>query len=616
MKEQMVPIAAIIADVNRKNGGEGDISLLAEDMKAIGLTHAITLKEMESVNPQIAGYRIIAGRRRHAAAKLLGWEKIRAAVYAKDEEPDEDAIAASENINRLPMHALDEAEIFNRLINAGESPESLAKRFDRTKAEIFHRIKLLELGDEIKTIFRQGKLSLSGAAMLGSLDADQQKAFCKNFEKQDDCIDEIKIKVFLSGLYHDVLYKCVAGSGCQSCKKRTFYSDKGLFPEMSYQDDFCLDHECYIKNWNSLLLNRIKSIKGENKGHSGADILATKVGSELIKIFGKTVTLDGTRYQLKKTDRDNKTVDKPTKETRPCFEVTIDGGKLKVSAKYWKTAAKNKTSGTGQLSKPCSLGRPLESVVKILDLPKDEAERTVAALEADCKESYGDHNKRVELMREVRGKVLDRILEKKAKQPVSEKEIDIFLSEYLERYDIADIRKTVKLFTGEQDLINIRKKLTWPKLFLILNSLDKDKSDLPFGEDVLKDKKCELAEWAGITMTELRKMYKEELALLMPKLAPAKKAVKEHPKTKTVTKKTSGVKKTVKSVTKKTKTVKKAAPLVTRTKKADKPVKKPAAPRAPLKKKKPALIIQNAFKAVTNKKARAAADSLPPDMGM
>ena len=539
MKRMIVAMDRIIVTTNRQYGGEGDIRILAEDMAVNGLINPITLRD---VTEQYKGvpipggeyFEIVAGRRRHAAAKLLGWTEIESYALEEGEKEKADAISASENINRLAMHPLDEAEIFRRLIERGETAESLAKRYDRTKAGIWQRVQLLDLSEGIKELFRQGKISLHAAAMLKSLDAQQQDAFCVYFKKtpmskmwEKSGMSDEDVKEFIAETNGDKLHKCVAGAECQNCKKRTYYSDKELFPELGGNTgDACLDHECYADKWRKLLSSRIRSVKGEHKGHVNTNILVTD-SEELKKIFGKSVTLEtpgaggfSMEYSLKLVKYySNVTADKAEQGALPCLVIGLGGGKLKVTPSYWKEPAKEEQSDG---KKQADVFAP---IVKMLELPKEEAAQTAAALGKGCSQSWQASDKVRKIEQKVKEKVFGRLLEIKAGQPDSDKDIDRFLTEWLK--EGADNRKTARVFAGAEDVKALRK-LSILKLFAMLSAGCISFYDMAGIKGIAMAKQDDVAEWAGIPLVQLKEMYKEELRALMPK----PKAVKKTDKSK------------------------------------------------------------------------------------
>ncbi|MDR1239189.1 MAG: ParB/RepB/Spo0J family partition protein, partial [Treponema sp.] len=176
MNIKTLPVNSIASNTNRSYGGEGDIKILAEDIKHNGLINPITVKAHLNMEEELE-YEVTAGRRRLAAVKLLGWKEIPARILEGDETERAGEIALSENVNRLAMHPLDEAVYFKRLLENGEAIQNIAKRSDRKVPEIYQRVRLLSLELPVQEIFKMGLISLAAAAMLADLDADQQALF-------------------------------------------------------------------------------------------------------------------------------------------------------------------------------------------------------------------------------------------------------------------------------------------------------------------------------------------------------------------------------------------------------------------------------------------------------
>ena len=69
-----IPVDQIESASNRENGGDGDIKILAEDIRHNGLINPVTvrIKLALTKDGMVGEYLLIAGRRRIAAARLLG----------------------------------------------------------------------------------------------------------------------------------------------------------------------------------------------------------------------------------------------------------------------------------------------------------------------------------------------------------------------------------------------------------------------------------------------------------------------------------------------------------------------------------------------------------------
>jgi ParB family chromosome partitioning protein len=284
------PIAKIYCQGDRENGGDGDLEKLANSMARHGLIQAITVSEDGD-----GQYRIVTGRRRFKAAKLLGWQSIDAKVRAPSALDDEE-LSLAENVNREDMNPLDEAELFAKGLADGKDIKEVARYFNRSVSAIYQRTRLTALVPEIKALFREGKIAITAAAMLAALEEKHQKKF---YEKHCDYQD-ITVSMaesFLHSVQRNIL-ATVAGKKCESCAKRTNHTDEGLFPEQSGLEDVCFDNDCYAKQWTALLEKTLKKAKAKEGDTENIVVL-----DNVPKFYkGNVLTLDKTDYEIKKYD--------------------------------------------------------------------------------------------------------------------------------------------------------------------------------------------------------------------------------------------------------------------------------------------------------------------------
>jgi len=550
MRIEKIKIDAILHASNRTYGGEGDIKILAADMKENGLINPITVKDLPEEkrggNPDKV-YEAVAGRRRLDAAISLGWEDILACVLEGDEVNRADEIAGSENINRLAMHPLDEAIIFAKMLENGQSVDELAKRYDRKASAIWQRVQLLDLDNDIKTLFRNGNLSLHSAAMLKSLSDETQKAFYKQFKNDPaveggEVIEDWQIKRFISNLDYDKLYVFLKDKQCAGCKTRTYFGDKNLFPELDDVSDSCLNHDCYMEKWATVLASRIKSLKGEYKSHAAAALILHESGLE--KITGKKITIDGAEYSVLPW-RWNTEAKAKDKGALPCFHISMSAsGKLEIKPEYWKKSDEAILGGVS--ASPASKRKDFAPIVNVLDMPKAETEETLDALSNRKRltaAGLGDN---------VRDSVFWRIMEMKKQefddpQKADSASKEAFLKKHF-HYLHGNGRKVFEMFVGKMAISDIAK-LPPGKVFLLLAAMEWAEHELVNPVDFEKGKPCDILKWAGIPNEQLRQLYKEEISRRMPKKPGEKKAEKQKPDVipdnkKSEKSKTSGAKKT------------------------------------------------------------------------
>ncbi|MDR3191609.1 MAG: ParB/RepB/Spo0J family partition protein [Treponema sp.] len=500
MIEKSIRIDEIVNRSNRGYGGDGDIKILAEDIQHNGLINPVTVK------PQLSapGFVITAGRRRLAAVRMLGWQEIPCRILEDDEIKHADDIALSENVNRLAMHPLDEAEIFRRLLEAGEPIQNIARRYDRPASGIWQRVQLLDLSPGIKEMFREGKLDLQSAAMLKSLDEKEQAEFVK--AKKDHCgsLNTWAVSSFVRGLHNDEVYQFL-GKDCGNCQTRTFYTDQSLFPEAGVDRDSCLDHGCYVQKWTKLLEDRVKSLKGKHQSHAAAAMIVFDYSVNLQKILGKSATLDGADYKI--AERDWLLFsDTESAGAAPCIHVSADGDKLRVKPAWWK-ADKKETTNLKDFS----------AELKLLELPKGEDTAVREALKARKTDHFNFTLK-------VRQEVLCRLTAARAADIASDHgDAGLVLANAFSHPSAKD-KKMYSLFTGKEYAGNTDEalKLGDSAVFALLYALSLGEYDIP---PVYSDKDTPAVfGWSGLPPGEIKGLYQEVIRALLPKPKAEKRA--------------------------------------------------------------------------------------------
>ena len=267
---QRIAIKDIALDDDRRVGGKGALETLKASIEKVGLINPITVRKSKEGN---FPYTIIAGRRRVEAAILLDWTEIDALVYEADEAADDSYfthVALAENVNRLDLHPLDEGAQYARLLKESYSLEDLAAYFDRSISHIYQRMKLCNLIEDAREIFRNGQIKISTAAKIASLPKRVQKEICSALKKElqwagdhEKTIDRVIGQMMRMPLD----FSCEA---CEQCTaKRTHYGNAALFPEYHDRCDYCMDSRCYEKNVSSFYQNAVSEFL-ENWGEAKA----------------------------------------------------------------------------------------------------------------------------------------------------------------------------------------------------------------------------------------------------------------------------------------------------------------------------------------------------------
>ncbi len=108
-----IPLDALTAGVTNVRSAPGDVTDLAESIKVRGLEHPILVRSAPD-NPSM--FEVIAGSRRLAAVRELGWKKIDARVVTNCDEALALSLSLDENQKRGDLSARELGEVINRLI--------------------------------------------------------------------------------------------------------------------------------------------------------------------------------------------------------------------------------------------------------------------------------------------------------------------------------------------------------------------------------------------------------------------------------------------------------------------------------------------------------------------
>jgi len=157
---------------------------LADSIKAQGVVQPIIVRPLALATGdngiQNSGaeqrYEIIAGERRWRAAQLAGLHEIPAIIRRV---PDEAAIAMAliENIQRENLNPLEEARALQRLITEFEMTHATAaEAVGRSRAAVSNLLRLLDLGEETKSLVEHRELEMGHARALLGIESKRQQA--------------------------------------------------------------------------------------------------------------------------------------------------------------------------------------------------------------------------------------------------------------------------------------------------------------------------------------------------------------------------------------------------------------------------------------------------------
>lgn len=153
----------------RQNFNKDELQDLAESIKEHGVLQPIIVNQ----NNDRKTYTLIAGERRWRASRLAGKNEIPAIIRSLEEIV---ALQHSivENIQRVNLNAIEEAEAFNRLIcEYNITQEKLSKILGRSRSAVANTLRLNNLSDATKKEVLAGNLSEGHARSLLALESSE-----------------------------------------------------------------------------------------------------------------------------------------------------------------------------------------------------------------------------------------------------------------------------------------------------------------------------------------------------------------------------------------------------------------------------------------------------------
>lgn len=524
-KVKNILIENIEVNSDREEGGSGDISILAASIEHIGLINPITVREKKGF-ASLGLYTVVAGRRRLQAVKRLGRNVIEAIVYGENEDIRADEIALAENVNRLEMHPLDEGAKFKNLFEKGLSVKELSDLYDRSEAHIYQRMKLCDLTEDLKNLFRDGKINITQAAQAASVPKEVQEGIYKDTEGGRYTYPSV-IRGSISRHVKSFLY--FESWKCKDCTKRTRYGDCNLFPELSGATDYCFDVECYkqreAKAFGVCILNfvRKEQITGEvyinlnNFCGSGEEV------NELFERIKETSEARGIHLKSLKDDDDeikvlNKYEEDALKsgvikgaakaERLPVLSFCIRSGRLECEEKQVLKKEDYEQLFPEEEKKERQLSEEEEGILKML--PEEYIDRARNDLFTRGQLSY-EHTEAVTL--NAAGVFLKKQLQKPRSLLIENEDFSEYLEEYFEPY----LGEAFSLMTGAV-LTDLKKDAArfnfdgrdYSNLFMsafILKKIGVEVSLFSGAQAAVE----ELAQFLGADIKETEKIFNEEL---------------------------------------------------------------------------------------------------------
>lgn len=186
-----IPVTALRSNPKNPRAGVGDVAELASSMKQMGvLEPLIVVADVGELTGDPTGtYTIVAGHRRHAAAKLAGLETVPCVVRSMVGIQQLRAMM-TENIVRENMTVYDEAQGFQMMIDLGDTPAEIAERTGFSTTTVRRRLKMAELDkDKLRAVAADEERQLT----LGDFD---RLAQIEDLVERNKVLDKIGTRDF------------------------------------------------------------------------------------------------------------------------------------------------------------------------------------------------------------------------------------------------------------------------------------------------------------------------------------------------------------------------------------------------------------------------------------
>lgn len=183
-----IPIQEIQANPfqPRKHFDEQELHALSESIRVHGVLQPII------VRPTGDSYEIVAGERRWRAANLAALESIPALIISDDDRKAYE-VALIENIQRVELNPIEEAEAYSELINKYQiTQQELSDIVGKSRSQIANLLRLLSLQPYVRSQLIAGSLSTGHARALITLEPALQKRICEEIIKNDLSVREVE----------------------------------------------------------------------------------------------------------------------------------------------------------------------------------------------------------------------------------------------------------------------------------------------------------------------------------------------------------------------------------------------------------------------------------------
>lgn len=274
------PIAVELIEVSRWNPRTLDpddpaTRQLAESMAGTGLIQPIAVR----VHPAAAGkFELLAGSRRLAAARLLGWKEIDAEVHHVDDQTAVSIIVV-ENLQRKELTPLEEATGLRALLEIGASRAEIAQQIGWPLSRVARRAQLLKLipdwWERASNPFDLDQWTAGHLEVIARLPEEQQRLLLRRgflgrtIEEVEESVRS-ELGVLADAEFPTEDDELVKKAGpCTACPKRAseqpeLFWDDDAMPKNLAGEDRCLDRGCWDKKMKAHVARELARAREKN----------------------------------------------------------------------------------------------------------------------------------------------------------------------------------------------------------------------------------------------------------------------------------------------------------------------------------------------------------------
>lgn len=159
---------------------ESSLDALAASIKSYGILQPISVRQIGEL------FEIIMGERRYRASQIVGLKTIPAIILDVGEE-DSAVVALIENLQRVDLNFLEEAESYRKLIEEHDIKQiELAEKIGKSQSSISNKLRLLNLSSAVIDVLKTSKLTeRHGRYLLKLKDLHLQEKAIKHIIKNE-----------------------------------------------------------------------------------------------------------------------------------------------------------------------------------------------------------------------------------------------------------------------------------------------------------------------------------------------------------------------------------------------------------------------------------------------